>query len=161
METLARDPDYFRCLSESLLGIYSERRFKGHFGVRPLIVAIVWTSIEHLEPARHVEPIHLLWFLYFCKENPTDDQCRTFTGKDPRIFKKYIGRVVESLDKHLERVFLFNKLAMIILSSIHSILVSMSRLACLRVQLTSPAFASSSHASCHGHTGVERTSSSP
>lgn len=72
------------------------RRFKGLFGVSPLICSIAWDNITEHVP-QGTKPHHLLWGLCFLKCYNTEHVNHAIFGVDEKTFRKWIWIVIDSL----------------------------------------------------------------
>jgi hypothetical protein len=62
----------FKDISEQFMNAnYTERGFSSYFGVRLLVMVEIWSYIGVNQVG--VTPEHLVWTLYFLKNNPKDD----------------------------------------------------------------------------------------
>jgi hypothetical protein len=64
--------DGFRLLSAEFTGVkYNSRISMAHFGVPVEVICKLWNYINE-QPQQIIKPVHLMWTLYFLKQNPSD-----------------------------------------------------------------------------------------
>ena len=80
--------------SKSLNTTWS-RRFSSHFGVCPVIVSIIWASLESRLPASTF--IHLLWALLFLKVYATESVLSGMVGADEKTYRLHVWRVIQGI----------------------------------------------------------------
>lgn len=90
----------FKRLSLGIIHRCTSRKFKAFFGLD--IVARVWVFflLPHIN-TYHVEPIHLLWMLYFIKVYPTADVLSSILKHDRKTLMKWIFTTLFLLYKSL------------------------------------------------------------
>jgi len=74
--------------------------FQSFFGVDVGTCEILWKAIDKIDES--VKPIHLLWALYFLKENPSD-RVNHFQS-DVKTWKPMVKLVLDFLDASLPDV---------------------------------------------------------
>lgn len=60
----------------------------------------IWNHIV----SRHVEPIHLLWALYFLKAYPTESIAASILNVSPKTYRSYVHEVVGLMQRRLPQV---------------------------------------------------------
>lgn len=76
--------------------IIGYRRYKGLFGVTPLICSVTWNYITKYAP-QETKPRHLLWGLCFLKCYNTEHVNSVMFGVDEKTFRKWIWIIVDAL----------------------------------------------------------------
>jgi hypothetical protein len=82
--------------------ILNEENFRSLFGVGLQTVMFSWLILKKLDMEK-INPIHLLWTLYFLKFYPTSRNIWYF-NVDRKTFKKIIWKVLAALYLYLETV---------------------------------------------------------
>jgi len=79
---------------------YHSRIYKAFFGVDVESTNEIWEFIAGRDPS--IQPIHLLWTLYFLKKNPSD--LVTHFNAAVNTWKRKVKLVLQLLDDHLPDV---------------------------------------------------------
>jgi hypothetical protein len=82
-------------------------RFTGFYGVRPIVVAVLWDMLFDWTRNTTCMPKHLLWSLHFCKTYDTETVIAAKFGIDEKTYRKWLWFVlngIESLRPHVVSV---------------------------------------------------------
>lgn len=74
--------------SESIIGSFSRKKFRAHFGVSLSVCFVLWQLLS--EFSNDFEPKHLLWSLYFMKLYPIDLEAATRLEISVDTFHKWV-----------------------------------------------------------------------
>jgi hypothetical protein len=83
--------------------VLNEENFRALFGVGLQTVLFSWILLLKVDGDVEIEPVHLLWTLYFLKQYPISRNVWYFKV-DRKTFKKYVWRVIALLHIHLNTV---------------------------------------------------------
>ena len=86
--------DLFIELSKDIVFSYNLRRFKAHFGIEPTIVAAIWIMILPYVDQYNIQPVYLLWALYYMKTYSTWDIMAAKLHKSEKSIRKWIYQVL-------------------------------------------------------------------
>ena len=82
----------------------AEDRFVGHFGTKPIIVAVLWRLLKPwARRLRGCMPYHLLWTLLFLKSYGTERQLAAFVGADEKTYRKWMWYMLKGLSRLTRR----------------------------------------------------------
>jgi len=76
-------------------GNISSRVFHSLYGVHFLTAAVLWTCASTKDPT--LQPIHILWFLYWIKSYSNIDVGSDHWQCDAKTFRKYLYKVILAL----------------------------------------------------------------
>jgi hypothetical protein len=83
---------------------YNVRQVSSLFGVSPETITILWLLFNQMELCFVLQPVHLLWALYFLKHYPTCDAAAHHWQCDVKTYRLYIWRVIAALFTYLDTV---------------------------------------------------------
>ena len=109
--TCTSNPDFFMVLTEEF--VYNaasamfhrplgdsksvrERRFRGLFGVSPLVIVHLWTLLFPVIP-KSAEPRHVLWGLLFLKSYANEVVLSAITGADEKTQRHWIWTITTAI----------------------------------------------------------------
>jgi len=81
----------------------NEENFRALFGVGIQTVLFSWGILLKTETDMEIQPVHLLWTLYFFKHYPISRNIWYFKV-DKKTFKKYVWRITALLYMYLDTV---------------------------------------------------------
>ena len=83
---------------ERLTKATQERIINDHFGCSPLLMYIAWNLIKKKQTISDIaHPKHLVWTLYYLKQNPLQTVGAIFCKADKGTFKKWRNYFIEKL----------------------------------------------------------------
>ncbi len=85
-----------------MLGPLTDRVWRAHFGVSAATVTLLWAILTGVSIA--LEPMHLLWALWFLKEYPTEYHAQAFlrvstTTFHVQVFPNAVGLLLQTLQR--------------------------------------------------------------
>lgn len=93
---------HLETISEKLMKKkFNSRLFKAFFGISTTIFYEIWSYIVGLD----ITVEHILWTLYFLKNNPSDDVSNFYCAV--KTWKKYVFKTLDILNTLLPEVFLY------------------------------------------------------
>jgi hypothetical protein len=73
-------------------------RFTGHYGVRPIIAALLWDYLfEWTRSKKTCTPKHLLWALHFLTTYDTEITIASRFGVDEKTYRKWLWFMLEGI----------------------------------------------------------------
>jgi hypothetical protein len=73
-------------------------RFTGHYGVRPIIAALLWDYLLPWTTAKKTcTPKHLLWALHFLQTYDTEITIASRFGVDEKTYRKWLWFILEGI----------------------------------------------------------------
>lgn len=98
---------HFKELSLSIINRYSSRIFVANFGVKLNIVVRIWVYFLSQHAATYfIQPIYLLWALFWMKVYPTSDTLTSTLKRDRKTLMKWIKVVITLLFKSFKNSLL-------------------------------------------------------
>lgn len=99
MATLSNE-ELWKSIASAFIVRYHERVFREHFGVSVKHVIEIWHHIA----SRNIQPVHLLWTLYFLKVYPTESVAAATLNTSPKTYRKVVREVIGLMNRRLPKV---------------------------------------------------------
>ena len=83
--------DLLKCFNNLFETKYDRRKIKSLFGLNAETIILLWAILNEISLIElQIEPIHLLWCLYFLKNYPSCDVSSNYWKVDVKTLRLYI-----------------------------------------------------------------------